>query len=116
MRHLKKKKTLDRKRAQRKALLRGLATSLVLHEKIKTTDAKAKALRPVVEKLVTGAKKGDLASRRALISYLYAERAAKKMIEVIAPRYSARNGGYLRISKLGARPLDGANIVEIAFV
>ncbi len=116
MRHRKKGKILDRKRESRQALLRGLATNFVLYEKIKTTEAKAKALRPVIEKYTTLAKKGDLAARRELKKYLYTEGAVKKMIEEIGPRYQERGGGYTRIIKLGPRQGDGAEVVQIEFV
>lgn len=121
MRHLKKKITLDRKKGPRKSLMRNLATSLVLHEKIKTTEAKAKAVRSVVERLVTISKKAgsgasNLTARRKLLAYLTQARAAKKMIEVIGPKYLSRSGGYLRINKIGLRHSDGAKMVEIEFV
>lgn len=101
--------------------MRNLVTSLVLHEKIKTTEARAKALRRVAEKLVTISRKAgvgasELSARRKLIAYLTQERAAKKMLEVIGPKYFSRGGGYLRINKIGPRSSDGAKIVEIEFV
>ncbi|MFA5076569.1 MAG: 50S ribosomal protein L17 [Patescibacteria group bacterium] len=116
MRHGKTVKTLDRDRASRQALLRGLATSLVLYEKIKTTDAKAKTIKPIIEKHITTAKKGDLAARRQLAKYLYTRGAVKKMIEKIGPRYKDRQGGYLRITKLGPRKGDGAQMVQLELV
>ena len=116
MRHRSKKKILDRKKAPRKALLRGLATSIILYEKIKTTEAKAKAVKPIVEKLVTTAKKNDLTTRRKLLSVLYHKNAVNKALEVLGPRYQDRPGGYTRIVKLGKRQGDGAEIVQIEFV
>lgn len=116
MRHRKKGKILDRKFQSRKALLRSLATNLVLFEKIKTTEAKAKALKPIIEKLITKAKKGDLTARRELLKYLYLEVAVKKMINEIGPRYKDRKGGYTRISKLGTRQGDGAQIAQIELI
>lgn len=116
MRHLKKKATLGRKSGQRTALLRSLAESLVLHEKIRTTKAKAKILKKVIESLVTKAKTNTLASRRIIAKTLYTPKAVKKMIEVIAPRYKERNGGYTRIIKLGVRPSDAAEFVCIEFI
>jgi len=116
MRHRKKTKILDRKKAPRKALLRNLATNLVLYEKIETTEAKAKSLKPVIEKLITKAKKGDLHARRELIKYLYLENAVKKMIEEIGPRYKDRKGGYTRIIKTKARQGDAAKMAIIEFV
>ncbi len=116
MKHLSKGKILDRKKAPRKALLRGLATDLVLYEKIKTTEAKAKALKPIVEKLITKGKAGDLHARRELMKYLYLSNAVKKVLEELGPRYKERKGGYTRIIKLGTRQGDAAKIVQIEFV
>lgn len=116
MRHLKKKVTLDRPTSQRRALLANLAESLILHEKIRTTKAKAKALRPVVEKLITKAKTNTLASRRELMRVLYTENAIKKMMEVIGPKYATRKGGYTRIISLNNRVGDGAEEAVIEFV
>ncbi len=116
MRHRKKTKILDRKKAPRKALLRNLATSLVLYEKVKTTKAKAKTVKPIVEKYITLSKKGDLHARRELLKYFYLENAVKKLIEDLGPRYQDRKGGYTRIVKIGPRQGDGAEIVQIELV
>lgn len=116
MRHKVKKFTLGRKRAPRKALLRNLAQSLVLHGSIKTTTAKAKALRTVVEPLVTRARKGTLADRFQIARVLYTKPAVKKMVEEIGPKYKDRNGGYTRITKIGRRSNDGAEMSRIEFV
>ncbi|OGY43681.1 MAG: 50S ribosomal protein L17 [Candidatus Buchananbacteria bacterium RIFCSPHIGHO2_01_FULL_39_14] len=116
MRHRKKGKILDRKKAPRKALLRSLATSLILYEKIKTTKAKAKTVRPLVERLITAAKKNDLNSRRKLLSVLYHKKAVAKALEVLGPRYQERAGGYTRIIKLGRRQGDNAEIAQIELV
>ena len=116
MRHRHVGKTLDRKRGPRKALLRNLATSIVLYEHINTTLAKAKAIRPIVEKLITTGKVKSLVSRRKLASYLLAETAVNKVLEELGPRYAERKGGYLRIIKLGRRQGDGAEIAQIQFV
>ena len=116
MRHRKSKKTLDRKKAPREALLSNLACQLVLYEKISTTQAKAKALRPIVEKMVTRAKKDTLANRRLLISKLPIKKAVKKLFEVFGPKYLERAGGYLRITKIGIRKGDGAEMATIEFV
>lgn len=115
MRHQKKKTTLDRNSANRRALLANLAESLILHEKIQTTSAKAKALRPVVEKLITKAKANTLAARREIMKTLYTPAAVKKMMEVIAPRYRERAGGFARIIKLGNRKGDNAekSVIEL---
>ncbi|OGY46468.1 MAG: 50S ribosomal protein L17 [Candidatus Buchananbacteria bacterium RIFCSPHIGHO2_01_FULL_44_11] len=116
MRHQKKGKTLDRKAASRKALLRGLANNFIIYEKMKTTKAKAKAVRPLVEKLITLAKKNDLNSRRRLIKVLYHKKAVSKALEVLGPRYLERKGGYTRIIKIGRRDGDAAEMVQIEFV
>lgn len=116
MRHRKKGKILDRKKASRKALLRNLATSVIVYEKVKTTKAKARAVKPLVEKLVTLAKKNDLATRRKLLEILYHKKAVNKILEVLGPRYKDRHGGYTRIINLGRRQGDGAEIVQIEFV
>lgn len=116
MRHRKNKKTLDRNRGQRKALLKNLITSLVKEERIKTTLAKAKFLRPKIEKVITFGKNNTLASRRRLISLLQNEKLAKKVLEELSPRYQERKGGYIRIVKLGSRKSDGAEMSIIEFV
>lgn len=115
MRHRKKKVTLDRDAAGRGALLKNLAGDLLVKEKIQTTEAKAKALRPIVEKLITLAKKQTLASRRLLSSRLPLNGSADKTFEVIAKRYIDRAGGYTRIIKLPTRVGDGASqaIIEL---
>lgn len=115
MRHHNANRKLGRKRDQRKALLRSLATSLVRDEKIKTTEAKAKALRPFVEKLVTLGKKGTLGSRRELESRV-GPRAAKKIVTEISPAHKERNGGYTRITKMVRRTTDGSPMAVIEFV
>ena len=116
MRHRKTTKKLDRKSDPRKALFRSLVTNLIIYEKIKTTEAKAKAIKPIAEKLITKAKKNTLISRRMLTKYLYTPNAIKKMLEQIGPRYKNRNGGYTRIIKIGARQGDRAQIVQIELV
>ncbi|MFH1790074.1 MAG: 50S ribosomal protein L17 [bacterium] len=116
MRHRKNKITLDRPSAQRRSLMANLAESLILYEKIKTTEAKAKALRPFFEKLITKAKKNTLASRRDLIAVLYTENAVKKLIDEVAPKYLERQGGYTRITKLAKRQGDGASEAIISLV
>ncbi|PIR67065.1 MAG: 50S ribosomal protein L17 [Parcubacteria group bacterium CG10_big_fil_rev_8_21_14_0_10_36_14] len=116
MRHHIKTKTLGRKKASREALFRSLATSLVLYEKIKTTEAKAKLLRSYVEKMITLGKKNTLHTRRQLLKKLYVESAVKKVLDDLSPRFSQRKGGYLRITKLGFRRGDAAKMVKIEFV
>ena len=116
MRHRKKKIILDRKKAPREAMIKNMAASLILYEKIKTTPAKAKAVRALVERLITRGKKNDLAARRYLIKYLPVENAIKKTLEVLSPKYKERPGGCTRIVKLGPRKGDGAEMVIIEFV
>ncbi|OGY44348.1 MAG: 50S ribosomal protein L17 [Candidatus Buchananbacteria bacterium RIFCSPHIGHO2_02_FULL_38_8] len=116
MRHQKKVKSLDRNTAARKALLRNLATSIIIYEKVKTTKAKAKAVKPIVEKIITAAKNNNLTSHRRLLETLYHKKATKKALEVLGPRYKERKGGYTRIINLGRRAGDGAEIVQIELV
>jgi large subunit ribosomal protein L17 len=116
MRHRNKGKILDRKKESRKALLRSLATNLILFEKIKTTEAKAKAVKPIVEKLITKGKRNDLVARRELTKYIYLNNAIKKVLEDLSPRYKERKGGYTRIIKLGTRAGDAAKMAQIEFV
>jgi large subunit ribosomal protein L17 len=112
-RHQYNGRKLSRKAGPRKALLRNLAASVILYERVRTTLPKAKEIQPIVEKLITLAKKSDLASKRALESYLYTPNTAKKLIEEIAPLYTDRKGGYTRIIKLGNRPGDNAPVAII---
>ncbi len=116
MRHRVKKKTLDRKTGPRRALLKNLALQLVVYEKIRTTEAKAKVLRPYVERLITKGKAQTLAARRALLRVLPTENAVNKILEDLGPRYKERAGGYLRITKTVARQGDGAHMAVIEFV
>ena len=110
-----KKRTLSRKAGPRKALERSLLRSLVLQEKIETTEAKAKDISPLIEKLITRAKKGNIAERRYLTALLGSE-SAKKLVEKIAPRYLERKGGYTRIIKRRPRRSDSAKLAIIEFV
>ena len=116
MRHQKSGKTLGRKKAPREAMLRNMATSFIIYEKIKTTKAKAKVLRPIVEKIITLAKKDTLHNRRQADKFLYLEDATKKAFDVLGPKYKERNGGYTRIIKLPPRKNDGAEmaVLELA--
>ncbi len=116
MRHQKKKKTLDRARGPRKALFRGLMVNFFLHKKMKTTQAKAKAVQPMIERLISRARKDDLATRRYLLARLNDKKAVDKLIKDIAPNYKEREGGYTRIIKLGSRQGDGADIAQIELV
>ena len=89
-------------------MMGNLATDLFMHEKLTTTEAKAKALRPVAEKLITKARNGDLHARRVVLKTIHDKAAVAKLFEEVAPRYEGRNGGYTRITKLGPRRGDGA--------
>lgn len=115
MKKRKKGRKLSRKKDQRRALLKSLATALILNEKIKTTEAKAKEVARFVEKFITRAKKGDLASRR-LLARFFSPKIVKKMMEEIGPRYKERAGGYTRIIKLGPRKTDGARMAIIELI
>lgn len=116
MKHNTKGKILSRKAGPRTAMLRNLATSLVLYERMNTTLAKAKAVRPLVEKLITTGRKKTLASRRQLTRVLTVESAVNKILEELGPRYATRPGGYTRIIKLGQRQGDGAEIAQIQLI
>jgi large subunit ribosomal protein L17 len=116
MRHRNKNKILDRKRGPRAALLKDLASSVLIYEKVKTTEAKAKVARSKVEKMITLAKNNDLASTKKLIASLPQKMAVLKAIEVLRERYKDRVGGYTRIVKLNSRPGDGAKMVQIELV
>lgn len=116
MRHGIKGRKLGRNSSQRKALFRNLAAALIEHEQIKTTLPKAKDLRPIVEKLVTLGKRGDLHARRQAIAYIGDEQLVDKLFTVIAKRYEERNGGYTRILKAGFRKGDNAPVGVIEFV
>ena len=117
MRHHNKNRKFGRNRAQRGALLKGLAVNLVRAGRIKTTEAKAKELRPYVEKLVTRAKVGTLASRRIVMSRLMnQEKETKILVDEIAPKFKDVAGGYTRVLKLPPRKSDGAKLALIEFV
>lgn len=117
MRHHNSKRKFGREKNERKALLNSLALNLIVREKIKTTEPKAKELKPFIEKLITRAKKGDLATRRTVISKLSnRSREVKKLFDVIAPKYADKKGGYTRVLKLGVRKSDGAKMAIIEFV
>src|SRR5580698_9895937 len=116
MRHGKTHRKFSRRSDHRKSMLANLAASLIKHEQIVTTLPKAKDLRPVVEKLVTLGKRGNLHARRLAISRLRDADLVKKLIDVIGPRYKSRNGGYTRIMKAGFRKGDNAAMAVIEFV
>ena len=116
MRHARGYRRLNRTHEHRKALWANMAGSLIEHEQIKTTLPKAKELRPIVEKLVTLAKRGDLHARRLAASQLNDDAHAARLFEVLGPRYKDRQGGYLRIVKAGFRYGDMAPMAIIEFV
>ncbi|NJR13022.1 MAG: 50S ribosomal protein L17 [Phyllobacteriaceae bacterium] len=116
MRHGKSGRKLSRTSSHRKAMFANMSASLITHEQIVTTLPKAKELRPIVEKLITLGKRGDLHARRLVISAIRDEKAAKRLFETVAPRYSERKGGYLRIMKAGFRHGDNAAMAVIEFV
>ena len=115
MNHHKKSRKLGRERNVRNGLMKSLAYSLILKEKIKTTDAKARELRPMVEKLITLGKKNNVATRRLLVSRVGAE-AGEKVLKTISPRFAERAGGYTRITKLPRRVSDGSLMAVIELV
>jgi large subunit ribosomal protein L17 len=116
MRHRVRGKKLSRDSAQRKALLRNLVTSFLEKERIRTTLAKAKATRPVAEKMITLGKKNSLHSRRLALRYIYKREVVKKLFDDIGPRFSERPGGYTRIVKIGPRAGDGAEMALLELV
>src|SRR5450432_1976026 len=113
MRHKVAGYKLGRNTSHRRSLLRNLVTSIILEERIETTVPKAKAMRPIVEKMITLGKRGDLAARRQALAYLMTSAAVDKLFDVIGPRFGDRQGGYLRIVKLGWRKGDGADTVFV---
>jgi large subunit ribosomal protein L17 len=117
MRHAKQRHKLSRDSAHRKALIRNLERELIEHERIKTSQAKAKAVKPRVEKLITLARRGDLHARRQALSELGQDRfLVHRLFEEIAPRYAQRPGGYTRIVKLGPRRSDSTEMVYLELV
>ena len=116
MRHNKRGRKLSRKTAHRKALMANLASALITHKKIKTTDAKAKELRTYVEPLVTFAKRGDLHARRQVLKKIRHKNIVRELFDNVGPSFSDRNGGYTRITKLGFRDNDCAPVSIIEFV
>ncbi|GGE05819.1 LSU ribosomal protein L17P [Gemmobacter megaterium] len=116
MRHARGYRRLNRTHEHRKALFANMAGSLIEHEQIKTTLPKAKELRPIVEKLITLAKRGDLHARRQASSQLKEERLVARLFEILGPRYKDRQGGYIRVLKAGFRYGDMAPMAIIEFV
>jgi large subunit ribosomal protein L17 len=117
MRHQRQRYQLSRSTSHRKALLMNLVKEVIDHERIETTEAKAKAVKPEIEKLITLARRGDLHARRQALSALGQDKfAVYKLFEEIAPRYSERPGGYTRILKLGPRKSDSTEMVLLELV
>jgi large subunit ribosomal protein L17 len=117
MRHQKTRNKLSRSASHRKALFMNLSRQVVQHERIKTTEAKAKAVKPEVEKLITLAKRGDLHARRQALAALGQDKfVVYKLFEEVAPRYADRDGGYTRILKLGPRKSDATEMVYLELV
>src|SRR6188472_4593746 len=117
MRHQKTRHKLSRTASHRKALLRNLSKEVIQHERIKTSEAKAKAVKPEVEKLITLGKRGDLHARRQALSALGQDKfVVYKLFEEVAPRYVDRPGGYTRILKLGPRRSDASEMVYLELV
>ena len=113
MRHRNAGFKLGRNTSHRRALLRNLTTSVIIEDRVETTVAKAKAVRPLVEKMITLGKKGDLHSRRQALSFLMTDKSVERLFDTVAPRYGDRQGGYLRIVRTGFRQGDGG---EKAFI
>jgi large subunit ribosomal protein L17 len=116
MRHLKDVKKLGRTASHRHATLANLASALIEHKHIRTTTAKAKEARRVVDRLITHAKKNTVAARRLVFSQLHQHNTVKTLFDEIAPRFAARNGGYTRVVKLGRRQGDGAELSVLELV
>lgn len=116
MRHRNKGRKLNRTPSHRKAMFRNMATALLKHEQIKTTLPKAKELRPVVERLITLSKRGDLHARRQVLSYVNDEKVVTKLFDTLGPRYADRPGGYTRVMRAGFRYGDAAPMAFIELV
>ena len=116
MRHLVKRKKLGRDTSHRRALLRNLMTSFLEKERIRTTLVKAKATRPLAEKMITLAKKDTLHAKRQALSFIYKKPVVKKLFEELGPRFSERPGGYTRIVKIGPRAGDGAEMAMLELI
>jgi large subunit ribosomal protein L17 len=116
VRHHKSGRKLGRNSAQRKALYSNLASALIEHGRIKTTEAKAKEVRPIVEEMVTLGKRGDIAAHRHAVAFLRSKGVAHTLFAEVAPRFAERPGGYTRIVKIGPRQGDAARMVYLEFV
>ncbi len=116
MRHQRAGRKLGRDSAHRKALYANLASALIEHERIKTTEAKAKEVRPIVEQMISLGKRGDLHAHRQAVAYLRSKSVAHKLFSDVAPRFAERPGGYTRVVKLGPRPGDAARMAYLELV
>ncbi len=116
MRHRRKGRQLSRTASHKKAMLSNMATSLFQHERIQTTAAKAKELRPYAERLITLARRGDLHARRLAARSIHDKEALQKLFDTLGPRYADRDGGYTRILKLGRRKGDGSEVALVQLV
>lgn len=116
MRHRVNGRKFDRPGDERRALLKGLVGDLIRHERLKTTEAKAKEVRPIAERMITLGKDGTLHARRQALAYIDDKTVVKKLFDEVAPRFSARPGGYTRIIKLGPRNGDGAQMAQLELV
>jgi large subunit ribosomal protein L17 len=116
MRHGVVSRKFDRPIGYRQMMFRNLVTEILDHEKIKTTEPKAKAVRGMAEKMISLAKTGDLHSRRQALSFILDKKVTEKLFKELGPRYTDRHGGYIRIVKLGIRMGDGASMVQIELV
>jgi large subunit ribosomal protein L17 len=116
VRHRKSGRKLGRDSAQRKALYSNLASALIEHGRIKTTEAKAKEVRPIVEEMITLGKRGDVAAHRHAVAFLRSKAIAHALFAEVAPRFADRPGGYTRIVKIGPRQGDAARMVYLEFV
>lgn len=116
MRHRIAGRKFDRPGDERRALLRGLVGDLIRHERLKTTEAKAKEVRPIAERMITLGKDGTLHARRQALAYIDDKSVVKKLFDEIAPRFGERPGGYTRIIKLGPRVGDGARMAQLELV
>jgi large subunit ribosomal protein L17 len=113
MRHRNGGFKLGRNTSHRRAMLRNLVTSIILNDRVETTITKCKASRPIVEKMITLGKKGDVHARRQALAYLMTDEAVTRLFNVVSPRYSTRPGGYLRIVRTGARKGDAAEMAVV---
>jgi large subunit ribosomal protein L17 len=116
MRHRRAGRKLGRSASERKSLYSGLAAALIEHGRIKTTEAKAKAVRPIAEQMITLGRRGDIHARRQALAYLRSQDVVYKLFSDVAPRFAERAGGYTRIVKLGPRQGDAANMAYLELV